>query len=85
MYYLSSQNKSADQLCGYREADLCLCFGICKNPVFPERGSLLIFGLINMSQSMAKNRNFEHQIIDLACRRLFIDQRCQFPKTLSIM
>ena len=26
-------------LIGYREADLRLCFGICKNPVFSRRGS----------------------------------------------
>ena len=28
--YLCSENKSADQLRGYREADLRLCFHICK-------------------------------------------------------
>ena len=33
------ENKAADQLCGYREADLCLCFRICKKPVFSKRGS----------------------------------------------
>ena len=32
--YLCSENKDADQLCGYREADLRLCFHICKKPVF---------------------------------------------------
>ena len=26
LYYPSSENKGADQLRGYREADLCLCF-----------------------------------------------------------
>ena len=30
MYYPSSENKGADQLRGYREADLRLCFRICK-------------------------------------------------------
>ena len=30
LYYLFSENKGADQLRGYREADLCLCFRICK-------------------------------------------------------
>ena len=30
LYYLCSENKGADQL---READLRLCFRICKNPV----------------------------------------------------
>ena len=32
--YLFSENKGADQLCGYREADLRLCFRICKMLVF---------------------------------------------------
>ena len=31
MYYLCSENKGADQLRGYREADLRLCFPICKS------------------------------------------------------
>ena len=34
-----SENKGADQLVGYREVDLRLCFRICEIPVFPERGS----------------------------------------------
>ena len=34
LYYPCSENKGADQLRGYREADLCLCFCIYKNPVF---------------------------------------------------
>ena len=29
-----SENKGADQLRGYHEADLRLCFHICKKPVF---------------------------------------------------
>ena len=29
-HYPCSENKGADQLRGYREADLCLCFRICK-------------------------------------------------------
>ena len=31
LYYLCSENKGADQLCGYCTADLRLCFCICKN------------------------------------------------------
>ena len=34
LYYLSSKNKGADQLRSYREADLRLCFRICKTLVF---------------------------------------------------
>ena len=41
MYYPCSENKGADQLRGYREADLRLCFHICKNPVFSRRGSYI--------------------------------------------
>ena len=39
MYYPSSENKGADQLRGYREADLRLCFRICRLLVFPRGGS----------------------------------------------
>ena len=41
-YYLCSENKDADQLRGHREADLRLCFRICKKPVFSRRGSIVI-------------------------------------------
>ena len=34
LYYPYSENKGADQLRGYREADLCLSFRICKMLVF---------------------------------------------------
>ena len=34
LYYLCSENKGADQLRGYHEADLHLCFRICEKPVF---------------------------------------------------
>ena len=39
LYYPCSENKGADQLRGYREAGLRLCFRICKQPVFSRRGS----------------------------------------------
>ena len=35
-----SENEGADQLRGYREADLCLCFSIRKKRVISQRGSL---------------------------------------------
>ena len=34
MYYPCNENKGADQLRGYREADLRLCFRICKKNGF---------------------------------------------------
>ena len=38
-YYLCSENKDANQLQGYRPADLRLCFSICKKQVFSCWGS----------------------------------------------
>ena len=49
MYYLCSENKGADQLRGYREADLRLCFRICKKPVFSERGSNNTYTNVDMN------------------------------------
>ena len=37
--YLCGENKGADQLRSYCEADLRLCFRICRKPVFSCRGS----------------------------------------------
>ena len=39
LYYPCSENKGADQLRGYREADPRLFFRICKKPVVSLRGS----------------------------------------------
>ena len=41
LYYPCSENKGADQLRGYREADLRLSFRICKKPVFSQCGSYM--------------------------------------------
>ena len=35
LYFPSSENKGADQLRGYREADLHLCFRLCRLLVAP--------------------------------------------------
>ena len=42
MYYPCSENKDADQLRGYREADLRLCFRPCKLLVFSRTCSYLV-------------------------------------------
>ena len=39
LYYPSSENKGADQLCSYCEADLRLCFRLGRLLVFPCGGS----------------------------------------------
>ena len=43
MYYPCSENKDTDQLRGYREADLRLCFRPCKLLVFSRTGSYCFF------------------------------------------
>ena len=40
MYYPCSKNKGADQHCSYWEADLRLCFCLCRLLVFPCGGSI---------------------------------------------
>ena len=42
LYYPCSENKGADQLRGYREADLRLCFRICKTLGFSWCGSFIL-------------------------------------------
>ena len=46
LYYLCSENEGADQLRGYREADLRPCFRICKMLVFSWRGSFVWYNII---------------------------------------
>ena len=53
MHYPSSENKGADQLRGHREADLRLCFCICKNPVFSSRGSYVKADMSSTIQVLA--------------------------------
>ena len=45
LYYLCSKNKGADQLCGYCEADLRLCFAYAKSQ-FSHDEAHFIFPLI---------------------------------------
>ena len=42
LYYLCVENKGADQLLGYRAAELHLCFRICKKQVFSNVAHLMI-------------------------------------------
>ena len=41
MYYPSSENKGTDQLRRYREADLRLCFRICKSLISHDAAQML--------------------------------------------
>ena len=50
MYYPCSENKGADQLRGYREADLRLCFRLCRLLLFPWGGSFIVHSLDSVLQ-----------------------------------
>ena len=47
LYYPSNENKGADQLRGYREADLRLCFRLCRLLVFPRGGAFDFFSFFS--------------------------------------
>ena len=59
MYYPCSENKGADQLRGYREADLRLCFRLCRLLVFPCDGSNIdhstFYGMCEMKYYVLSN------------------------------
>ena len=59
MYYPCSENKGADQLRGYREADLRLCFRLGKTPVFSRCGS---FDNTMQRKSLWKQRKHSNEI-----------------------
>ena len=47
------ENKGADQLRGYREADLHLCFRLCRLLVFPWGGSNMVNDITDSEESSA--------------------------------
>ena len=66
MYYPSSENKGADQLRGYREADLRLCFRLGKNPVFSRCGSFVRYHVFPVKLiSTEKNNSGNMPILSL--------------------
>ena len=61
MYYPCSENKDADQLRGYREADLRLCFRPCKLLVFSRTGSILSKReIVSGTENLWKNKDRPH-------------------------
>ena len=63
LYYPSSENKGADQLRGYREADLRLCFRICRLLVLPSGGSYTNISNIRahvIAQALMFNRLYKN-------------------------
>ena len=56
LYYPSSENKGADQLRGYREADLRLCFRLSRLLVFPWGGSFVLLFKAPVNNFLAMSR-----------------------------
>ena len=57
LYYPCSENKGANQLRGYREADLRLCFRLCRLLVFPWGGSYIAIIIIMIIMKIIINHN----------------------------
>ena len=63
LYYLCSENEGADQLCGYREADLRLCFRIYaksrfshnKAHIFPSSANVYLCRYRRRSEQVGEN------------------------------
>ena len=53
LYYLCSKNQGTDQLRGYCQADLRLCFHICKKTVFSRCGSYELSSNTHLEMSIA--------------------------------
>ena len=54
LYYLCSENKGADQLRGYREADLRLCFRICKSRFSHDEAHMFVVMLLCVTKCTMK-------------------------------
>ena len=67
LYYPSSENKGADQLRGYREADLRLCFRLGRLLVF-SRGGSYIFSVSISFQSETMSAEVGDRFIFLRSR-----------------
>ena len=57
LFYPSSENKDADQLCSYCTADLRLCVRIGKSPVFSWRGSNIFVSTQYLKESSHLSEN----------------------------
>ena len=78
MYYPSSENKGADQLRGYREADLRLCFRLCRLLVFPWGGSFIGSGYEH-DKTMKYDHitgNINEYGKNFYCFSIFIEKHC---------
>ena len=70
LYIPSSENKGADQLRGHREADLRLCFRLCRLLVFPWGGSYFAkAGILKASKQFMCYYRFKCVLIRNSCNK----------------
>ena len=77
MYYPCCENKGTDQLRGYREPDLRLCFRICKMPVFSRRGSYFLVTKLTESFNCCSFQSFDS--FKIKCRCLTTNESYPIP------
>ena len=75
MDYLCSENKGADQLCGYHEADLRLCFSHMQNVGFLMT-RLICWLLVVRARSQERDLIFPPQIEEEAACILVLSCPC---------
>ena len=68
LYYPCSENKGTDQLRNYPEADLRLCFRICKKPVFLRRGSYDFNPCFSTDEALEQQQKSLNVLADLLPR-----------------
>ena len=76
MYYPSSENKGTDQLRSYCEADLRLCFRLCRLLVFPCGGSIICD---NSFQHAEEVKNAQYKMV----YKVIVELCCLFDITLT--
>ena len=67
LYYLCSESKGADQLRGYREADLRLCFRICKKTGFLMTRLILQIPFLAIASAVALPRPLFAPVMTKLC------------------
>ena len=76
LYYPSSENKGADQLRGYREADLHLCFRLCKLLVFSRGGSFRLSAFFYGMRRKHHPRYFSGDCNGFQCSHSITNDNC---------
>ena len=64
LYYPCSENKGADQIRGYRDADLRLCFRICKIRVSHDEANIGLTA-VRTDIPVSRPRSVKHALVSV--------------------